>query len=222
MPESVRPKEESNGPSMAEFEEVLAEFTELKTASQRLNQKIKTCLGNYESKGGDPDEIKDGYQLGKLDKASAQARVKRFNKVARWTGVIAWEEGGQANFSATFDQPAVASGPAPGSRLAVARAYGDGWNSGKNGALIDSSPFSHAPGSKEFVAWRDGWEEGQRDRAARGDAPVDTSRDRPNGHDEPEAEAAPKRAARKSARGSVPQHEPEVEQRMTGPLDDDA
>lgn len=233
MPESVRPDEPTgNGPTQGDYEDSLAEFTELKTAAARLAQKIKTCLGNYESKGGSAEEIKFGHKMGKLEKGEAAALVKRLNRAARWSGVIAWEDGGQANFTATFDQPAVATGAAPGGRLSTARAYNDGWNSGMKGALIDSSPYGHAPGSREFVTWRDGWEEGQRDRAARGDAPVDTSRERPNGHDdEPAAEDAPKRAARKqptsremrvASRGSVSQHEPEVEQRMTGPLDDDA
>lgn len=217
MPERVRENETiGNGPSQELHDEVLAEFTELKTAAQRIAQKIKTCLGRYESAGGIGEEIKFSHKLGKLEKGEAQSLVLRLNRAARWSGVITWSENGQSDFAATFDQPAdTGVGPAPGSRLARARQYNDGYNSGKNGATLDANPNAHAPGSAEFVAWADGCRDGQADRAeyratqpenaaeTQAAAEVDTSRKRrgrppkaavENGEDQP---AAPVRGRRR-------------------------
>jgi ribosome modulation factor len=220
MVDRVRETEpRDNGPSQDLHDEVLAEFTELKTSAQRIAQKIKTVLGRYEAAGGISEEIKFSHKLGKLEKGEAQSLVRRLNRAARWSGVITWnEETGQSDFAATFDQPteAAGAGPAPGSRLARARAYGDGYNSGKNGATKDANPFQHAPGSTEYVAWADGQTDGAADRAEhratrpenaaemQAEAQVDTSRKRPgrppkarvdNGEDAPPLRGRRRRSA---------------------------
>ena len=209
MVERVRENEIfGNGPSQDLHDEVLAEFTELKTAASRIAQKIKTCLGRYEAAGGLGEEIKFSHKLGKLEKGEAHSLVLRLNRAARWSGVITWnDETGQSDFAATFDQPAAGVGPEPCSRLARARSYNDGYNSGKSGASLDANPNAHAPGSAEFVAWADGCRDGQADRAeyratqpehaaeTQAAAQVDTSRKRrgrppravENGEDAPAA-----------------------------------
>lgn len=194
MVDRVRETETTgNGPTQDLHDEVLAEFTELKTAAQRIAQKIKTCLGRYETAGGLADEIKFSHKLGKLEHGEAQSLVRRLNRAAHWSGIITWDErSGQSDFAATFDAPAEAGGGgvAPGSRLSRARAYSDGYNSGKMGSSRDANPFAHAPGSAEYVAWNDGQGDGATDRAefratrpdlraeASAEAEVDTSRKR--------------------------------------------
>jgi ribosome modulation factor len=218
MPERVRETETTgNGPTQDLHDEVLAEFTELKTAAQRIAQKIKTCLGRYEAAGGFSEEIKFSHKLGKLETGEAQSLVRRLNRAAHWSGIITWDErSGQSDFAATFDAPAEGGGVAPGSRLSRARAYSDGYNSGKGGATRDANPFAHAPGSAEYVAWNDGQGDGSGDLAefrstkpelraeAQAASEVDTSRRRPgrprkaaveNGEDTP----APRGRRRRSA-----------------------
>lgn len=165
MAERVRAAETpaSNGPSQADFEGTLSEYTELKTASQRLAQKMKTALAAYENKGGDVDEIKFAHKMAKLDKGEARAKVQRMNRAAVWSGIIEYEANGQANFTATFTEAPKKQSTEAGARLARARAHADGYNSGKSGGSIDASPFNDKPGSEEFVAWRDGWNDGHDD-----------------------------------------------------------
>ena len=201
MSESVRAAADGNGPSQEDFESCLSEFTELKTASQRLAQKIKTALGAYKAKGGDAEEIKFAHKMAKLDKGEAQAKVRRMNRAAVWAGIIEIEQDGQASFAATFGAPVVAKkGETRTSlKLSATRAKADGYNSGLAGSPIDASPFNGQPGSEEFVWWRDGWTQGHEDYLLNHPeaADVDTSRERPE-------------------RDSGATHEPEVEQAMKG------
>src|SRR5690348_11118041 len=106
----------------------------------RWASKAGALLARVEAAGGNRDDIRDGFDLGKLNPEERQAEVRRQMKVAGFMGVTQWAEDGQGSFTATFDAPAdeldtLGAGGAPiGSRLSLARAHMDGYNSGKAGA----------------------------------------------------------------------------------------
>ena len=147
-----------NGPSADETVDALSRYTQIRTEQQRLAQKAKDIVSGYEGKGGHGEDLKDLHKLMKQDKREAVAAIERRYRLAIQVGIVEvdWEADGQSHFLKTFGdvQPA---GSDAAQRLAEARAYNDGYNSAKHGASIDSSPFSAAPGSIQFVAWRDGW-----------------------------------------------------------------
>ena len=188
-----------NGPSRDQYEDFQAEYTEIRFMQMRWASKAAKVRARYENMGGDPEDLKIGYELGKMDNDKARARVLGFNRVARWAGVVTVDDLGQGSFAATFEEP-----PAPaetdlgqaamGSRLSIARAHMDGWNSGAKGkGSLDDNPFKHAPGSREFGEWAQGFGEGMEDRKPEKVKPVN-----PEPEGEPAAPARGRRRAGKS------------------------
>lgn len=157
----------SNGPTQADYDDALGEFTEIRTAMQRLASKASKVMNRYEAKGGDPDDIRFGHKLGKLSKSEAAAKLAGMVRIGVWSGIqIAYEADGQASFSTTFDAPAAGTAGMTvlGSRVSMARAYSDGWNTGKAGGALADNNYSAFPGSEEFGKWADGFGDGMEDR----------------------------------------------------------
>ena len=158
----------SNGPERRQFLDRLGEYTEIRFQQMRWASKAGALLARFEAEGGNRDDIRDGFDLGKLNPEERQAEVRRQMKVAGYMGVTSWSEDGQGSFTATFDAPTdeldtLGAGGAPiGSRLSLARSHADGYNSGKLGAELSACPF--AAESEEAKAWEVGFHDGIEDR----------------------------------------------------------
>lgn len=162
---------------------MLAEFTRLTTEGQRVNQHKSTLLTNFKKEGGDPRALKLLHGSLKLDPAEAVAQLERLVEYHQGAGIqLRWLETGQATIVDELGPEARKPAALRGSgdaQLAGARAHADGYNSGLHGAAPSDNPFSHQPGSEEYVEWHNGRDDGQRDRdgakpqqAARRDAAV--------------------------------------------------
>jgi ribosome modulation factor len=158
----------TNGPAKARFIDRLGEYTEIRFQQMRWASKAAKCLDAHEREGGDRDDIRDGFTLGKLSPDERKAEIRRQMRVASYMGVTTWQETGQASFIATFDQPpeeldTLGAGGAPiGSRLSLARAHVDGYNTGKAGGEVSVCPFPAE--SEEATSWETGWQDGREDR----------------------------------------------------------
>ncbi len=167
-PKRGRPKkpQASNGPTPEERQQTLAELTRLKTEAQRIAGLISTLCNGFKAKGGDVKALKFLHGLTKLDPREAQAHLETMVRYATDIDIkISWQEDGQGALSDVLEGGGIPASPTDAKMdLARARAHADGYNSGKAGAVPSDNPFSHRPGSEEFVAWHDGRDEGQSDR----------------------------------------------------------
>lgn len=138
-----------------------AEYSEKMGEMARIKQAISVSLGRYEKLGVDPKAVKFAYRMSGKEDAAEQHR-KNTEYLALF-GIIEVDESGQANFvkALQIERP---TGEAA-TKLAIARAYSDGYNSGRHGGKIDACRFK--AGSEEFVSWRNGWEDGAADRLAK-------------------------------------------------------
>lgn len=125
----------------------------------RISNRIKVRFADFKKIGGDPKNIQAAYKLENMD--DPVAYLHGITKTAAILRIIPTEtEGsGQVSFLPAFEAPS----PEGDARVAMARARADGYNTGKAGGVIDNCPFN--PGTEEFVAWRDQWEDGAADRA---------------------------------------------------------
>lgn len=161
---SSEDKQQSNPDAIAGC---FTEYSSMMADMGRLSQRIGTMFARYEkSDGVDAKAVKHSYTMAGKDPAEARRRHELNDAYLRITGVIRVDEAtGQTEVSDEV-MPRV---PMPSremqAQVAAARAFGDGYNSGKHGATIDSCP--HAVGSETFVRWRDGWEDGHADRIER-------------------------------------------------------
>ena len=174
MPDRVRPAEEQkrNGPPVDEFPSFLARDLELGSQIARLNAARGTNLAQWESLGGDSDEIREGR---KFDR-DGMARLNLIKRVAGYMGMIEVEASGQTTFAKALDPNA----PKPKAKgltaeaLELARADGDGWNTGWAGGSQGDNP--HEPGTEIHVGWAractDGADARQQRDAAKGKAPA--------------------------------------------------
>lgn len=157
----------TNGPTPEQEAETLAELIRLDTESARIAQAKSTVLNRFEKQGGDKKVIKAVKALLMQDKREAQAYLEKLFRTARNADIkVSWDEDtGQATLTDVMEPPTKNT---QGTRdLAAARAHADGFNSGLNGAPPHANPFSHKPGSEEYVSWLDGRDEGQRTREAK-------------------------------------------------------
>lgn len=168
-----------NGPTADETVDALSRYTQIRTEQQRLAQRAKDIVAGYEAKGGHGEDLKDLHKLMKQDKREAVAAIERRYRLAIQVGIVEvdWNEEGQSHFLKTFGDVKPAGSDAA-QRLAGARAYNDGYNSAKHGAPIEGSPFDGAPGSSQFVAWRDGWTDGYAERKDQATEPAAAPRPR--------------------------------------------
>lgn len=125
----------------------------------RIKQKIASMLKRYENMGVDPRAVKYAYSMSQKDDAEELHRA-RTQTLAR-LGIIQWEPDGQGSMDKilAIEKPS----PAVAQKLVLGRARADGYNTAYAGALIGNC--THPPGSEEFVAWRNGWQQGAADRA---------------------------------------------------------
>jgi len=159
----------SNGPSQQRTKEVLAEYTRLETEGARINQAKSTLLNGYEREGGSKKNLKRVHALMKLDPREAQAELEGLLRLSHGVGIVVrFQDDGQGTIMDYLDAETAPAKNTQGDRdLAAARAHSDGYNSGLTGAAPSDNPFSHQPGSEEFVEWHNGRDEGQRDRMAK-------------------------------------------------------
>ncbi len=161
-----RPKQSNGKPVATEDDRALCltEYIELRAAAARTAQATSAMFKRFEALGVDKATIKRMYDLSQMDRGEATALLKREADYAQVLDLVVVEADGQSTF-ATALIPAKPS-PLVSDRLRTARAFGDGYNTGKAGGKIEACPFNHMPGSVEFVAWRDGHGDGMADRLA--------------------------------------------------------
>lgn len=237
MVERVRPREEPqskyNGPDKAQFNDVLGEYTEIRFHIMKWTSKASKLKNYWERKGGEFEDVQHGFKMGRLTPDEQRVKITARSRVEGWLGIATvTEEDGQISFTAAFDQKPdeLGAGGAPlGSRLSLARAATDGYNTGKGGGSLADCPF-HAE-SEEAHAWAEAYGDGMQDRVERaprekkanGEAksateemaelaasmPVDSSRLKPvrkmaaaNDEAEPAVEKPKKGARQKAAEGN--------------------
>jgi ribosome modulation factor len=139
------------------------EYAELMSERARANAKVSAMLARYEKQGVDKKGIKNAYAISSKDPAEAARQHAKNTEYLMILEIIETDETGQG----TFDKALTIKKPSPKSseRVRVARAHADGYNSGKAGGTIESRG-GFQPGSEEFVAWSDGWQDGHNDRVA--------------------------------------------------------
>ena len=170
--------------------ECAAEYEELMGQRGRLDQKIGTMLRNYEKHDGvKAASIKRDYRRRNMTTDEVQAELAEDALYARVLGRIEWDAGGQSSFAGAFAEVPKPSGAAADG-LARARAHSDGYNSGKHGAKIESCQFPN--GSEEFIAWRDGWTDGNADRLMKNPQAAHTT------------QATPRKRGKAASRGTAP------------------
>jgi hypothetical protein len=130
----VKDMNQYNGPDKDAYWESLGEYEEQRFLVMRHMSLAGKILAAWEQKGGDKDDLRDGYTLRKLDKEDQQAELRRQFRVASWLGIVAPEKMGERRFVSLFDVPEemVGIGGAPfGSRSSIIRAKGAGHKDGK-------------------------------------------------------------------------------------------
>jgi hypothetical protein len=164
-----QPETPTNGPERRKFLDRLGEYTEIRFQQMRWASKAAKCLAAHEAEGGKREGIQRGFMLGKLSPEERAALVRDEMEVNSFMGVTTWQEDGQGAFTATFDAPAevdtLGAGGAPiGSRLSLARAAMDGWNTAKAGGSLSDCKF--AAESDEAKVWATNFGDGMVDRPA--------------------------------------------------------
>ncbi|HUY05066.1 MAG TPA: hypothetical protein VMV33_17450 [Rhodocyclaceae bacterium] len=128
----------------------------------RLRQAKGTMLKRFESMGVNIKGVQLAARLSKVDDAQSQYRAN--TQTLLRLKILSVDDTGQGSFIKGLEVVKAAS-PKLEDDVSRARAHSDGYNSGRGGALVSSCKFN--AGSAEFVAWRDGWEDGHKDRLAR-------------------------------------------------------
>ena len=123
-----------------------------------IKQRMATTFSNYEKQGVDRRALKAALRMSYRDEA--QAEHKKATEYLVMLSIISVDEDGQGSFAAALGVP-MPAGDA-GRNLELMRIYNDGYNTGRQGGLV--TLCMHHAGSEEFVKWRDGWDDGQRDR----------------------------------------------------------
>jgi ribosome modulation factor len=124
----------------------------------REKQAIGVMFARYEKLGVHTQAIKHAYIMSHKEDAQELHR-QRTATMAR-LHIIEWDADGQGSFMKGISIEAPSGEVA--TKLVLGRAKAAGYNDGLAGAKIGSCTF--APGSEEFVIWRDGWELGHADR----------------------------------------------------------
>ena len=157
-----------NGPDKPTFDDHLAEYIELRFNIMRYTSKVAKLKGRWEQKGGDFADVQHGFKMSQLTVDEQRAAISARTRVEGWLGIATvTEDDGQISFTASFDQkPAeLGAGGAPlGSRLSLARAATDGYNTGRHNGSLSDCPF--AAESEEAHAWATAYGDGMEDRPA--------------------------------------------------------
>ena len=159
------PRKGHNGPTPEARAQFLAKMLELEGRKQRISGLMSALKTDVEAAGGNWAGLKMQFKLMKMledDEPAATALVDDIMAGALQAGVkITWVAD-----QATFADFMEANQPPPknteGTRdLSEARAHGDGYNSGKAGAVPGDNP--HHAGTAEYVSWEKGRADGQLD-----------------------------------------------------------
>lgn len=186
---------ETNGPTKDEFNDALADFESLRLEQMAIMARQARVMEQWEKKGGDRDDLRDGFKLSQLDEADRQREVKRRQRVHGWMGIVIVEDDGQVSFAPTFEVPTQtgAGGAELGSRLSLVRAKTDGFNSGKHreGAL-SQNPWP--ADTEEALEWASGYGAGAEYRK-----PPKPTKEASEADGEANDEATPKRGRKARA-----------------------
>jgi ribosome modulation factor len=191
-------KEQALKPN-ANPDEVAACFTEYSSMLAdiaRLQQKVAAMFGRYEKLGVDSKAIKNAYSVAQKDPNEARREQERNAEYLAMLEIVEYGDDGQGGFKFGLSVTVPKAGPAAIAGIQGARAYNDGYNSGKAGGKIDACKF--AVGTEEFVRWRDGWTDGHEDRLAKN----------------PDADKVTKAAPRKRGRRNGAEAPPPVSEEM--------
>ena len=157
------------GPSKDDFLERLARYEGIRFEIMRLTSQAGKVLEEWEKRGGDKKDIKDGYSLRQMTVEEQRAELRRQFRVAGWIGAVDEDAAGQRSFLAAFDAPPVEPptgiGGAPlGSDLSRVRALSAGFNDGrarKGPGLQDGIElYGFEADSPEALAYAEGWGQG--------------------------------------------------------------
>lgn len=157
-----------NGPDKTQFHDHLADYEEARFNMMRAASLAGKVLNDWEKKGGNKNDIRDGYALRQMNSEEQQAELRRQVRVASWMNLISEDAYSQTNFLKVFDAPPtveVGIGGAPiGSRLSLGRAMSAGYNDGKtrNGPGLQDGIESYGwvADSEEAMAYSEGWGDG--------------------------------------------------------------
>jgi hypothetical protein len=160
-----------NGPERDAALETAADYEELRFDIMKATSECGALLRAWEKKGGNPDDIRDLYNLRKMSPEEQQAELRRQNRVFGWAGIVTVDDKGQADFLVGLDTKTVASGigNAPlGSRLSLVRARTAGYNDGRakgSGTLQDglkvwADLLGWEADSEEALSYAEGYGEG--------------------------------------------------------------
>lgn len=157
------PQVAANNVATDDVAECYVEYTEYMGAIARTRQKIATMLARYENMGVHTKSVRACYRLANMD--DAPDYVREMLRTAAILKIIPAER--ESDGQMTFLPGLTVAPPSPGSeaKLDLAKAFWAGHDAGRGGTLIEACP--HQAGSEAFVKWRDGWEDGRKEWAAK-------------------------------------------------------
>ena len=151
-------------PTPQEKRAALDQYSEIKRSIASLSRQARTVLKDHEAQGGDGKMIMAMWKLESLTSGEAEAHVARYFEYARDIGIrVHFETSGQGALTDMLASPGAAAPSLDAeAALQAARAYSDGYNSGRNGAAPSDNP--HHPGTEPYIKWHNGRDDGQREK----------------------------------------------------------
>ena len=139
------------------------DYSSLRADVARIGQRIDKMLGRYEKQGVDRAAVKRMYALSQKDPAEVARQQQRDREYAEWLDIITVDDSGQSGFAAGLE-PAPKPQPSMEAKqkLAEARAYNDGYNTGKAGGLLEAN--RHHPGTAGHERWVIGWRDAEAEK----------------------------------------------------------
>jgi len=165
MAKKAKAAETKQNANPDEIAACFSEYSSMRADVARLGQKIAAMFGRYEKLGVDQKAIKNSYTAAQKDPNEAAAQHRRNTEYLAMLEIVDFSKEGQGSFAAGLDVKVAKPGPGASKLVRIGRAKTDAYNSALAGGKVDACPFN--PGSEEFVAWRDSWQDGHDDRLAR-------------------------------------------------------
>lgn len=144
----------------------LAEYTTLNSEMKRLAQRQAAMLARYEGQGVNRKSIKVAHKASLMETQAARSQAKMDVRYMIIAGILNpanedWVRNvSQSDMFSEAEQESNVGVVEPG--LAKARAYGDGYNTGKHGGEASNNQFQ--AGTALFVEWEKGRKDGTADR----------------------------------------------------------
>lgn len=183
-----------NGPGKDEYWEALGRYEEECFLIMRHTSLAGKILAEWESDGGEKDDLRDGKMLKNLSKEDQQTEIRRQFRVAAWHDIVNPDKMGQKSFISLFDVPDTLTGIGGavfGSRSSIIRAKAKGFYDGKKRGgpgLQEGLEFFDWPAdSDESLSYCEGYGIGLQERP-----PPKTKKT--DGDDEPDENEQPKSA----------------------------